>query len=104
MMAEEYSQGVNDARPELHDQNSEYEEPYRAPQKNRQNEMADAHFGDRGPEGKDLERRRGRQHRRKHEAPEGMPLERRMQLLKSLWGNALAQQFLPTFIPNHVDH
>src|SRR5689334_9130417 len=104
VVVEEDPDGVHNARPELHDQNSQDEKPHGAAQKNRKYEMTDAHFGDCGPERENLEWRRRRKHRREHQTPKGMSLKSRMQLLKALRRDPLAKQFFATFVSDRVNH
>src|SRR5208282_3119492 len=77
---------------------------HEASRKNRQQKMREVHLERRRRQHHNLERRGRRQHRRKHQLPEFMVLERRVDFLEALRRKPLAQQHLATRIPDDVEN
>src|SRR5207248_11181157 len=103
-MAEEGSNNIHNSGTKSEYQECKSEEAHHASQKNCQQKMTDTHFCHGGPQCKNFERSWRRQHCGKHQAPEGMLLERIVHFVEALFGHALPQQFLTAFISNCVDH
>src|SRR5579859_177972 len=103
MVGEEYPHSVDNTRPDLHNQDSQYQETHGSAQEDREKEVADAHLGDCGAKSENLEWRWRRKHGREHQAPERVSLKSGMQLLKTLRRNALAKQLFAAFVSDSVN-
>ena len=104
MVREEVSCQGNDLGPEPQGEQRLDQEAHEASGKNRQQKMPEVHFKPRRGEHHDLEGRGGRQHRGKHQRPEFVLLERRVDLRKFFRRQAFAQQNLAAGIADGIDH
>ena len=102
MVIEENAQSIHRPRAKSQDQDRKRAEPDDAAEENGQCVVADAHFGNRGTDREDFEGRGRRQHRGKHETPEGMFFKGRMQLVKPFRGDPLAQQLFSSLVADRV--
>src|SRR5579872_4909619 len=91
VVAEKYSYSPNRSRAQVDHQRGKGSKSNETSEKNREQKMANTHFRDRRCQDKSLEGRRRRQHRRKHQAPEGMFFKSIVQFCKASRRDPLAQ-------------
>src|ERR1700688_1074838 len=103
MLPENASEDAHELGTEYQGEDGQYQEAHKAAGENGQQEVSELHLGDGRRQGEQLEGSGRRQHRGKHQAPEGMLFESLVKLVKTLGRDALAEQFFATQISNAVN-
>jgi N-acyl-D-aspartate/D-glutamate deacylase len=93
---------AHDLRAEPEHQGREHQEAHKPTGEDRNQEITKLHLKHRGRQYKNLERRRRRQHGRKHKRPEFMPLKRTVNLEEAFLGDAFPQDSFAAQITDEI--
>ncbi len=85
-------------------ENRQHQEAHESPSKNGHQKMREPHFRHRRRQSEQLEGSGRRQHRRKHQAPEGMLRESLVKFIKAFRRDAFAQKSLATPISDSINY
>jgi hypothetical protein len=104
MTRDDPASDLHDIRAELQRENSKNEETHEPSSEDRDKKMGEVHFECGRCQDNRFERSWRRQHRRKHQRPELMLVERSMDFLVPFWRKSLSQKNFAARVPDDVDH